>query len=139
MIGIQALAKLGEKLATKNNAVSITFMYEGGGQSQMNINPDNSMILQKQVVRLIRLCKYSYTFHFVPLHNIYYFVQLPRKTRVVNVTATGSGFALIQISFQYNLNVTGAWPLFTLDPQVDKNSNANHLQLSVCSGYVLIN
>lgn len=110
VIGIQALAKLGEKLATKNNAVSITFMYEGGGQSQMNINPDNSMILQKQV--------------------------LPRKTRVVNVTATGSGFALIQISFQYNLNVTGAWPLFTLDPQVDKNSNANHLQLSVCSGFV---
>ena len=51
MIGIQALAQLGEKLATRNNSVSITFMYEGGGQSQMNINPDNSMILQKQVVR----------------------------------------------------------------------------------------
>ncbi|KAG8240281.1 hypothetical protein J437_LFUL012758 [Ladona fulva] len=40
------------------------------------------------------------------------------------------------MSYQYNLNVTGAWPLFTLDPQVDKNSNVNHLQLSVCSGYV---
>ncbi|XP_076245134.1 thioester-containing protein 1 allele R1 isoform X2 [Calliopsis andreniformis] len=110
VIGIQALAKLGEKLATRNNAVSITFMYEGGGQTHMNINPDNSMILQKQV--------------------------LPRKARMVNVTATGNGFAVIQISYQYNLNVTGAWPLFTLDPQVDKNSNANHLQLSVCSGFV---
>ena len=32
--------------------------------------------------------------------------------------------------------MTGAWPLFTLDPQVDKNSNANHLQLSICSGFV---
>ncbi|XP_076663393.1 CD109 antigen isoform X2 [Andrena cerasifolii] len=110
VIGIQALAQLGEKLATRNNSVSITFMYEGGGQSQMNINPDNSMILQKQA--------------------------LPRKSRLVNVTATGNGFALVQISFQYNLNVTGAWPLFTLDPQVDKNSNANHLQLSICSGFV---
>ncbi|XP_031828991.1 thioester-containing protein 1 allele R1 isoform X2 [Nomia melanderi] len=110
VIGIQALAKLGEKLASKNNAISITFMYEGGGQSQMNINSDNSMILQKHI--------------------------LPRKTRLVNVTGTGSGFALVQISFQYNLNVTGAWPLFTLDPQVDKNSNANHLQLSICSGFV---
>ncbi|XP_017758263.1 PREDICTED: CD109 antigen-like isoform X2 [Eufriesea mexicana] len=110
VIGIQALAKLGEKLVTKNNGISITFMYEGGGQSQININPDNSMILQKQV--------------------------LPRKTRLVNITATGNGFALIQVSFQYNLNVTGAWPLFTLDPQVDKNSNANHLQLSICSGFV---
>ncbi|XP_076755631.1 CD109 antigen isoform X1 [Xylocopa sonorina] len=110
VIGIQALANLGEKLATKSNAISIVFMYEGGGQSQMNINPDNSIILQKQV--------------------------LPRKTRLVNITATGNGFALVQVSFQYNLNVTGAWPLFTLDPQVDKNSNANHLQLSVCSGFV---
>lgn len=110
VIGIQALASLGEKLATKSNAVSITFMYEGGGQTQMNINPDNSMILQKQM--------------------------LPRKVRLVNITATGNGFALVQVSFQYNLNVTGAWPLFTLDPQVDKNSNANHLQLSVCSGFV---
>ncbi|XP_054003817.1 CD109 antigen-like isoform X1 [Hylaeus anthracinus] len=110
VIGIQALAKLGEKLATKNNSVSITFKYEGGGQSHMNINPDNSMILQKQV--------------------------LPRKARLVNITATGNGFALVQISFQYNLNVTGAWPLFTLDPQVDKNSNANHLQLSICSRFV---
>ncbi|XP_017876968.1 CD109 antigen-like isoform X2 [Ceratina calcarata] len=110
VIGIQALANLGEKLAIKNNAVSITFMYEGGGQTQMNINPDNSMILQKQM--------------------------LPRKARLVNITATGNGFALVQVSFQYNLNVTGAWPLFTLDPQVDKNSNANHLQLSICSGFV---
>jgi CD109 antigen len=42
----------------------------------------------------------------------------------------------VQVSYQYNLNVTGAWPLFTLDPQVDKNSNVNHLQLSICSGFV---
>ncbi|XP_006620960.1 CD109 antigen-like isoform X1 [Apis dorsata] len=115
VIGIQALAKLGEKLITKNNDIqnnniSVTFAYEGGGQSQMNINSDNSMILQKQM--------------------------LSRKTRLVNITATGNGFVLVQVTYQYNLNVTGAWPLFTLDPQVDKNSNANHLQLSICSGFV---
>lgn len=62
------------------------------------------------------------------------FFQLPRKIREVNVTASGSGFAVIQVSYSYNLNVTGAWPLFTLDPQVDKISTANHLQLSICSG-----
>lgn len=65
-----------------------------------------------------------------------FLTKLPRKTRIVNITATGTGFALIQVSSHYNLNVTGAWPLFTLDPQVDKNSNANHLQLSICSGFV---
>ncbi|KAK2582524.1 hypothetical protein KPH14_004819 [Odynerus spinipes] len=109
VIGIYALAKLGEKLMVKENSISMTFTYEGG-QNQMSINPRNTMILQKQI--------------------------LPKKIRSVNVTATGNGFAVVQVSYQYNLNVTGAWPLFTLDPQVDRNSNANHLQLSICSGFV---
>ncbi|XP_044019727.1 CD109 antigen-like isoform X2 [Aphidius gifuensis] len=110
VVGIYALSKLGEKLLTRNNNIAITINYEGGGQSQMNINPANAMILQKHV--------------------------LPRKTRIVNITATGSGFSIIQVSSYYNLNVTGAWPLFTLDPQVDHKSNENHLSLSVCSGFV---
>ncbi|XP_012262615.2 CD109 antigen-like isoform X2 [Athalia rosae] len=110
VIGIYALAKLGEKLSSKDNDFSISFTYEGGGQNTININSGNNMILQKHM--------------------------LPRKTRQVNVHATGTGFAIIQVSFNYNLNVTGAWPLFTLDPQVDKNSNENHLQLSICSGFV---
>jgi hypothetical protein len=60
--------------------------------------------------------------------------QLPGKVRKIDISASGSGFAVVQVSYRYNLNVTGAWPLFTLDPQVDKNSDRNHLQLSVCSG-----
>ncbi|XP_034936868.1 CD109 antigen-like isoform X2 [Chelonus insularis] len=110
VVGLFALSKLAEKLSTKSNNLAIKINYEGGGQSQININSENGMILQK------------YT--------------LPRKTRIVNVTATGTGFAIVQLSSRYNLNVTGAWPLFTLDPQVDRNSNENHLQLSVCSGFV---
>ncbi|XP_057327735.1 CD109 antigen-like isoform X1 [Microplitis mediator] len=110
VVGLLALSKLAEKLSTRTNNIAITIQYEGGGQSQMNINADNAMILQKHI--------------------------LPRKTRVVNITATGQGFAIIQVSTHYNLNVTGAWPLFTLDPQVDRISNENHLQLSICSGFV---
>ncbi|XP_046483767.1 CD109 antigen isoform X3 [Neodiprion pinetum] len=110
VIGIYALSKLSEKISSKNSNIAISFVYEDGGQSNININPGNNMILQKHM--------------------------LPRKTREVNLTATGTGFAIIQVSYSYNLNVTGAWPLFTLDPQVDKNSNANHLQLSICSGFV---
>lgn len=50
VVGIYALSKLGEKLISKNNNMAITFTYEGGGQSQMNINAANAMILQKHVV-----------------------------------------------------------------------------------------
>lgn len=110
VVGLYALSKLAEKLSTKSNDIAVTITYEGGGQSQMNINLANAMILQKHV--------------------------LPRKTRVVNITATGTGFAIIQVSSHYNLNVTGAYPLFRLDPQVDRNSNDNHLQLSICSAFV---
>ncbi|XP_011051552.1 PREDICTED: CD109 antigen-like isoform X2 [Acromyrmex echinatior] len=112
VIGLQALAKLAEKLSKDTSSVEITYKYgEGEGQEgYMNIRGDNSIILQKKM--------------------------LPTKTRYVNITASGKGFVLVQVSYQYNLNVTGAFPLFTLDPQVDKNSNANHLQLSICSGFV---
>ncbi|XP_011158223.1 CD109 antigen isoform X2 [Solenopsis invicta] len=109
VIGLQALAKLAEKLSKDASSVRIAFKHEEG-QGYININGGNSMILQKQI--------------------------LPTKTRYVNITASGKGFVLVQVSYQYNLNVTGAFPLFTLDPQVDKNSNANHLQLSICSGFV---
>ncbi|TGZ53482.1 Uncharacterized protein DBV15_09937, partial [Temnothorax longispinosus] len=109
VIGLQALAKLAEKLSKDTSSVRIAFKYDKEGQNYININSGNSMILQKQI--------------------------LPSKTRSVNITASGRGFVLVQVSYQYNLNVTGAFPLFTLDPQVDKNSNANHLQLSICSGH----
>ncbi|XP_029178168.1 CD109 antigen-like isoform X2 [Nylanderia fulva] len=110
VIGLQALAKLAEKLSKDTSSVRIEFKYGEEGQGYMNINSGNSMILQNKI--------------------------LPAKTRFVNITASGKGFVLVQVSYQYNLNVTGAWPLFTLDPQVDKNSNANYLQLSICSGFV---
>lgn len=68
------------------------------------------------------------------LKKIFFLIfKLPKKVREINITATGSGFAIVQVSYRFNLNVTGAWPLFTLDPQVDKNSDNNHLQVSICS------
>lgn len=61
------------------------------------------------------------------------FVQIGPEAKVVNVSASGSGLALFRVTYQYNMNVTAPWPMFTLDPQVDKNSNKHHLQLSICS------
>ncbi|EFX63866.1 hypothetical protein DAPPUDRAFT_66641, partial [Daphnia pulex] len=52
-------------------------------------------------------------------------------------SAVGSGFSIIQVSTSYNLNVTGEWPLFTLDPQLFKNANQNRMQLTICSRYQL--
>ena len=56
--------------------------------------------------------------------------------RNVNFTGTGTGFALVQVSYKYNMNVTGAWPRFTLDPQVNKVSTPDFLHLTVCTSYI---
>ena len=40
------------------------------------------------------------------------------------------------MGYQYNLNVTGAWPSFVLDPQVTKVSDANRMQVNVCAHFI---
>ncbi|XP_068084683.1 CD109 antigen isoform X2 [Anabrus simplex] len=110
VIGITALARLAERIIAPSTDIAVTVGYQPGASINININKGNSMILQKQ--------------------------EIPSKVRELEISATGSGFAVVQVSYRYNVNVTGAWPRFTLDPQVDKNSDSNHLQLTICSGFV---
>ncbi|XP_046385261.1 CD109 antigen-like [Ischnura elegans] len=110
-VGISALAKLGEIVQPSGVDMSVVFTHSKKETlPAMHITKENALVVQK--------------------------AQVPQKARDLVVEVKGSGVAVVQLSYQYNLNVTGAWPLFTLDPQVDKNSNIYHLQLSVCSGYV---
>ncbi|XP_027843967.2 CD109 antigen-like isoform X1 [Aphis gossypii] len=109
VITLYALSQMAERITPSSLKLSATFSYMKNGQSELKVTKENAMVLQ--------------------------LIELPKRTRVLNVTATGTGFAVIKVSYRYNVNVTGAWPLFSLDPQVDKNSDANHLQLSVCSGF----
>ncbi|KAJ3654530.1 hypothetical protein Zmor_013712 [Zophobas morio] len=108
-VGLYAIYKLVLKLATNVN-MQIEFTYGEEQRHNFNVNKNNAMIVQK--------------------------LELPRTSREVNVTAQGRGLALFRVSYQYNMNVTGPWPMFTLDPQVDKNSNKDHLQISICTGFV---
>ena len=45
---------------------------------------------------------------------------MPSQTREVKIRATGSGVAVIEVGYQYNLNVTAAWPSFVVNPFVTK-------------------
>ncbi|GLG95490.1 uncharacterized protein GBIM_02438 [Gryllus bimaculatus] len=110
VIGLTALAKLAEQIVSDSTSMTLTFNQGSSVLANININNGNLMILQKH--------------------------EVSPKVREIEISATGTGFAVIQVSYQYNVNVTGAWPRFTLDPQVDKNSDHNHLQLTICSGFV---
>lgn len=60
--------------------------------------------------------------------------QLPNATWV-QLNVNGSGVAVAHVSWQYNLLVSAEKPAFYLNPQVDKNSTSDQLQLNVCTRY----
>ncbi|KAG5896879.1 hypothetical protein JTB14_033520 [Gonioctena quinquepunctata] len=109
VVGLHALYKLVLKLAGPTN-IQVEFEYGKEGRGKFSVNKNNVMILQS--------------------------TEISKDSREVNVTAQGTGLAVFKVSYQYNLDVTGPWPMFTLDPQVDKNSNGHHLQISICTGFV---
>ena len=55
---------------------------------------------------------------------------MPSQTREVKIRATGSGVAVIEVGYQYNLNVTAAWPSFVVNPFVTKVRPAGYLAAS---------
>ncbi|XP_049282260.1 CD109 antigen isoform X8 [Anopheles funestus] len=110
VVGLQALAKLAAKITSSNNDVTITAKINENQEKRMTVNEENGMILQK--------------------------FELPSAARNIEIKATGSGFAVVQLSYKYNMNVTGEWPRFVLDPQVNANTNQDHLHLSVCASFV---
>jgi len=61
---------------------------------------------------------------------------LPEETREVRIRATGNGLALIEVGYQFNLNVTAAWPSFVVTPQVTKISDSHHMQVTVCTHFI---
>ncbi|XP_062547432.1 thioester-containing protein 1 allele R1-like isoform X12 [Armigeres subalbatus] len=110
VVGLQALAKLAAKISSKNNDVTIIVTYNENQQKEMKVNAENNIILQK--------------------------FELPPSAKDIDIKATGRGFAVVSLGYKYNMNVTGEWPRFVLDPQVNKNSNQDYLHLTVCTNFV---
>ena len=54
----------------------------------------------------------------------------------MEVSATGSGVAIVQVTHRYHVDVTGPDPSFFLDPKMDGLSNKRHIKVSACTGSV---
>lgn len=61
--------------------------------------------------------------------------QLPSSVRSIDVKATGKGFALLQLSYKYNLDTVDATPAFTLKSNLLKSSNEGYMSLEVRTRY----
>ncbi|KAK9872958.1 hypothetical protein WA026_020307 [Henosepilachna vigintioctopunctata] len=109
VMGLQALFKLVMKLSTPAN-IQIEFTYNERESGRFHISQNDALSEQR--------------------------FEINNSSRQVNVTAKGKGFAFFRVYYRFNKDVTGPWPQFILDPQVDKNSNRDHLQLSICTRFV---
>lgn len=108
VVGMAALAALAERLTTTDPQVNVRLIYGARGKN-VQVTRDNTMLLQR--------------------------VELPADTDKVEVTASGSGVAVLQVTYHYNVRVTGPKPAFSLDPQLDTTTDTNRLRLTACTGY----
>ncbi|KAK8751557.1 hypothetical protein OTU49_009101 [Cherax quadricarinatus] len=109
VVGMAALAALAGKLSTTEPQVNIRLIYGARGKN-LQVTRSNTMLLQR--------------------------VELPDDTDKVEVSASGTGVAVLQVTYHYNVRVTGPKPAFSLDPQLDVTTDANRLRLTTCTGYI---
>ncbi|CRL02685.1 CLUMA_CG015756, isoform A [Clunio marinus] len=110
VVGLQALSKLAAKVYTPNNNIDINIRQKNGDSVNITLNEKNGLILQKH--------------------------ELPVNARDFEITATGNGLSILQLSYKYNMNITDNVPRFILKPEVQPNSNKEFLHLKVCTSFV---
>ena len=110
VVGLQALSKLAAQIYSPDSNVEIKVTPDAGSPKILSVNDENALVLQKH--------------------------ELLSTSRNFDVSATGQGFGILQLSYKYNLNVTGEWPRFVLEPKVNEDSNKDFLHLTVCTNFV---
>jgi len=109
VIGIQALASLAYRLASKSISLNVTYSSGDDMKKVLNINSENVMVLQK--------------------------VILPSDTRTVKLHVDGFGVGIVQVSWQYNVESTNRAPAFTLKPVLSKESTDDYMEIDICTRY----
>ncbi|XP_044316276.1 CD109 antigen-like isoform X2 [Drosophila rhopaloa] len=109
VVGLQALTKFAYKTGSGSGTMDIEFSPAGGSKDTIKVNPENSLVLQTHV--------------------------LPKDTRKVDFTAKGTGSAMVQLSYRYNLAEKEKKPSFKVTPTV-KDSPNQLLVVDICAEYV---
>lgn len=110
VVGLQALSKLAAKMYVADSQVNITVQHGKGTPTNLTVNSENALVLQK--------------------------FELSSDARDFEVTATGNGFSVLQISYKFNISESCDRPRFILDPKLQKCFNENSLHLTVETNYV---
>lgn len=114
VIGLQALGAIAERISTATVKLVVNIKH-GNSRGNLPSEPIQSL--------------YFFTDNALILQQI----ELKPETEWVELEAVGYGTAVMQVSYQYNIAVSAEKPAFFLNPQKDKTSTENYLQLSVCT------
>ncbi|KFB45611.1 AGAP008366-PA-like protein [Anopheles sinensis] len=79
-------------------------------EKSMAVNRDNVLVLQKY--------------------------ELPNATRELEMSATGSGCALFQLSYKYNIKDIDNSPRFTLNPEAKRGASACSIELKISARFI---
>ncbi|CRL04856.1 CLUMA_CG017909, isoform A [Clunio marinus] len=111
VVGLQALSKMAMKIYVPDSQVSVTLESENKLKQSFDVNAENALILQKQ--------------------------ELPSNSRSFKVSASGHGFALLQLAYKFNIVEKLNEPRFILESKVDdKNLSKSQLTVEVTTSYV---
>ncbi|XP_050072372.1 CD109 antigen-like [Anopheles maculipalpis] len=110
VVGLQALSKMAAQLSSTEADVSIKVTVPNGQEKAISVNKDNLLVLQKH--------------------------ELAVDTKKVEMAATGTGCALFQLSYKYNIKDADKTPRFTLKPEATKGSIKGCIDLSVSTSFI---
>lgn len=114
VMGLQALTKFASMTGSGSGTIDIDFKSTGNVtyNDKINVNPENALVLQTHV--------------------------LPKSTRQVSFNAKGTGSALVQLSYRFNIADKDKIPSFRVTPTVKENTAPRVLVVEVCAEYVPI-
>ncbi|RWS08174.1 CD109 antigen-like protein [Dinothrombium tinctorium] len=105
VIGIQALASFANRVSNKNPSLNVEITSDYHPTKSTAVNKQNSMVLQE--------------------------LRLLPQTKLVTVSASGEGSAIVQVSWQYNVMNKTAKPAFAIRYEIDNTSSKNVLHFRV--------
>ncbi|XP_031631360.1 CD109 antigen-like [Contarinia nasturtii] len=109
VIGLESLAAYSRLISSKANNVELRIHGDNRSEDRiLTVNNENGLVLQT--------------------------IDLPSNTESVQLSASGRGFALFQLSYRYNLNQSDVYEMFTLKPKVIETT-AGHLNVEICSRF----
>ncbi|XP_070508209.1 thioester-containing protein 1 allele R1-like [Chironomus tepperi] len=106
VVGLLALSKIAARISSKTLSIKIDLKYQNNVKS-LNVDLKNALVLQK--------------------------IELPSTIRSIDITATGTGFTIVQISYHYNINEPKKTNNFILNAKVSTNADY-FFTLETCVG-----